>query len=148
MRKAYKSAKLDQLKIAADYFSTIDYAGEKFSYASTSDVSIQAIPSETIESTNPAIRALVMRNSAQNKAFLWSQNKNYTEKGSANPAPVSGSVAITRMKNGRYRLEFWDTSTGAVTVSSVSVTDNTLRIPISNLSKSVAVKALHTSTLP
>jgi hypothetical protein len=146
--KTYRAAKLDQLNIAADYFSTIDYAGENFSYASTTDVRNQAISTKSIASTNSDIRALVMRNSLQDKAFLWLQNKNYTVKGSANPSPITGSITIPQLKNGSYRLEYWDTSTGAITTSSISITNNTLRVPISNLSKSIAIKALHRSTLP
>ena len=146
--KSYRAGKLDQLKIAADFFSTIDYAGEDFSYAATADVRIPAILSENITASHSSLRVLGMRNAAQNKAFLWFQNREYTVAGSANPAPISGSAAIGQMENGVYLLEYWDTSTGAISTASVSVSDHTLRVPITALSRSIAVKALHATVAP
>lgn len=146
--KPYAAAKLDLLKVASDFFADVDYAGERFAYAATADVRIAGIPTGHIEASSGGMRVLGMRNAARNRAYLWAQNKQYTVAGSANPAPVAGSVTLTQMRNGMYRLEYWDTTSGAVTTASVAVTGDRLTLPIAGLAQSVAIKAIFASPLP
>jgi len=136
--KNYLPQKYAWAKIASDFFKGIDYAGEKFTYLSTSDV---RVTSELINAAG--VRVLAMRNSSGNKAYAWVHNRNYIwgNGTSETVSAVSGNFTIGGMAAGNYAVEFWNThngtktSGGTVTASSGNVTIN-----VSNVVNDVAVK--------
>lgn len=145
--KTWNQEKFDWDKIASNFFSTIDYAGEKFSYLSTADV---RMTSESLTASDQ-MRVLAMRSNNKSKAFAWVQHKGYTW-GSGNQSAISGTITIPGMAAGDYRIEYWQThnintanpqSTGTATASGGNVTIN-----ISGLTNDVAIKIISTSVTP
>lgn len=94
--------------------------------------------------TDPSLRAWGQKDLTSNKALLWIDNSNHTWKkvvdGVTIP-PVSGTVTITGLRNGPYKVEWWDTSTGVVTSTEpVECIDGKINLPISGLATDKACK--------
>lgn len=138
-------------KIASNFFSNIDYNGAKFDHLPTADVSITPYTGDKVTSSNAGnIRALAMRSQDKNTILVWAQNKGYTWKNSSTtPAAASGTITIPNVPSGKvYRVEYWDTTTGAVTNGSNITSTGSISVPVNNLQKSVAIKLISTSITP
>lgn len=138
-------------KIASNFFSNIDYVGAKFDHLPTADTSITPYSGDKLTSSNSAnIRALALRSQDKNTILVWAQNKGYTWKNSATtPTAASATITIPNVTSGKtYRVEYWDTSTGAVTNSSNITSNGSVSVAVNNLQKSVAIKLISTSVTP
>ncbi len=141
--KSYLSQQYAWKKIAGAFFADVDYAGQNFTYLSTTDVQST---SEALSSSNNSLRVLGMRSSSKAKVYLWIQNKGYSWQNGNNPGAQSGNITVNNVANGTYKVEYWNTDTGAVTQgSNVTVSNGTLTVPSNSVSKSVAVKIISTS---
>jgi hypothetical protein len=94
--------------------------------------------------SDATIRVLGQKNPATNRACLWIQNTGFTWQHAVSgtlPPPASGSVSLA-LAPGAYRVEWWDTTTGAITrVDTVAATSNTLVLTLPNaLQTDIAVK--------
>lgn len=57
------------------------------------------------------------------------------------PSPVSGTVTIPGLKDGNYKAEWWNTSTGTITkTDDVQCTGGNITLSVQNLQSDVAVK--------
>ena len=57
------------------------------------------------------------------------------------PPPVTGSVTVPGLRDGKYTVEWWDTSTGAVTrTEELTCTGGNLVLSVSNLQSDIACK--------
>ena len=67
--------------------------------------------------SHPDLRAWGQKDTVDGKAHLWVQNRNHTWRnvvdGVAIPG-LSGQITIPGMKPGPYKVEWWDTYTGAI----------------------------------
>ena len=67
--------------------------------------------------SNPVIRVLGQKDLVNNRAHLWIDNSKHTWKnvvdGVAIPA-VSGTVTVDGLKDGPYKVEWWNTTTGEI----------------------------------
>lgn len=130
-------------KIAGEFFKDIDYAGAKFSYLSTSDVKIT---SGDIATSNSKLRVLGMTSQDKKQSYAWVQNKdNARWDVSSTASSVSGNFTLTNMLSGTYNLEYWNTKQNSVTRSTVTSSGGNLTIPVSNLSRDIAIKIRHES---
>ncbi|RJR29087.1 DUF5060 domain-containing protein [Candidatus Microgenomates bacterium] len=138
---SFLSEKLADARIAGEFFKDIDYAGARFAYESTSDVRIS---SSQISTSNNKIRVLGMKSQDKKQAYVWAQNKDNArwDTSIVNPS-ISGNFTLTGMMTGKYNIEYWDTKTGSVTKSSASSNGGNLVIPVSNISRDIAIKIRH-----
>lgn len=98
---------------------------------------------EAVTST-PVLRAWGQKDLTNNRAHLWIDNAPYTWKnvvdGVSVPA-VSGTVTLTGLKDGSYQVEWWDTSTGAVTRTEfVDCANGSLVLSVTDLQSDIACK--------
>lgn len=136
-KQTYVAQKLADNKIISQYFSGVDYAGEGFTYYSTSDV---RITTELLTASNAKIRVLGMKSSDNRRFYAWVQHRDFIWVNSGTPAAVSGTVTIPGLVNGTYTIEQWNTTTGAKTLSSQSVSGGSLNLAINNLTTDMAFK--------
>jgi len=102
--------------------------------------------------SNPKLRVLGQKDLVHNRAHLWVDNSNHTWKnvvdGAAIPA-VSGTVTISGLQDGTYRLESWNTSTGVVQGNSnIECTGGNIVLTISDLATDTAFKIYPGETAP
>ena len=94
--------------------------------------------------SNTAMRAWGQKDVTDSCAYLWIDNSAYNWKNvtDANiPAAVSGTVTIKGLATGSYKVEWWDTSTGTITSSSMAQSSGgSLVLNVSNLVSDVACK--------
>ena len=66
------------------------------------------------------------------------------------PAPISGNVTVPSMKEGWYKVEWWDTTNGSVTSTDVKQvgSDGNLVLTVNNLASDVAVKIYSSAAKP
>jgi len=143
----------DEKLIASRYFEDIDYAGKNFTFIPTSDIINPNYTGELLTSTDPILRGLAMRAQARNEVYLWVQNSNHRwgNGGSANPAPVTGTISIPGVASGSYRVERWNTYTGQVTTEQNTISPNTsgnLAVSVNSLSTDQAIKIRPAGGLP
>lgn len=97
----------------------------------------------TSGSTN--LRIFGQKNLSKNKAHAWLNNKTHTWKNVMNNVsvpPISTNVNITMNPNTAYKVQWYNTYTGA-TISTQNVTSNSsgvLQLTVSNLGDDVAIK--------
>lgn len=144
---AFTATKYREAKIASDFFRGVDYAGKVFSYLSTADV---RLTSEVISTSSPQFRVLAMRARSGAEAYAWVQHKgNARWDQSAVPAPLSATFTLSGMAVGSYRIEVWDTYTGQITDGgTVTANNGQVVVPVTNLSKDVAIKILPVNAPP
>ncbi|HUN05867.1 MAG TPA: DUF5060 domain-containing protein [Aggregatilineales bacterium] len=137
----FKTIKFRETRIASDFFRGMDYAGKGFTFLSTNDV---RLTSESITTSNPQLRVLVMRARNGVEAYAWAQNKgNARWDQSAVPAGMTATFTIPGMAAGNYNVEIWDTYTGQVTNGGIVAANNgQVTVTVSNLSKDVAIKII------
>lgn len=96
------------------------------------------------EVSDPAIRAIGQKDLADNRAHLWIDNANHTWKNvvdGANIPPASGTITLSGLQDGPYRIEWWDTSSGAVLrAEDVTCADGALSLQVSGLQSDIACK--------
>jgi hypothetical protein len=66
------------------------------------------------------LRVMGQKDLTNNRAHLWIDNINHTWKNVVDKAviaPVSGTISISGLRDGFYRVEWWDTTTGIITRS-------------------------------
>jgi hypothetical protein len=98
--------------------------------------------------TNPQVRVVGQKNISRGKAYLWVQNKLHNwhnVMGVENPVPLipqSGTVTVRMHPNTSYRVERWNTYSGAIESTNTLQSDANGDIPISvtNLNDDFAVK--------
>lgn len=90
------------------------------------------------------LRAWGQKDLTNNRAHLWIDNKPYTWKSvvdGVSVSPVSGTVTMSGFKDGTYNVEWWDTSTGAITKQeSIQCVGGAITLTVSNLVSDVACK--------
>jgi hypothetical protein len=134
---------LQYTKVARDYFSTVDYSALKFDHLPTSDTSIAPYTGDKLTSSNSTVRAFVLRSQDKKTILAWAQNKNFTWKNAnTTPAGVSANITVPNVPAGTYKVEYWNTDTGAITQASDITSNGSLTFPVNNLQRSVAVKLI------
>ena len=98
-----------------------------------------------VEADHPQVRALGLRGKAI--SILWVQNREHTwwNVVHANPIPPveRATVTVNALEPGRYRVEIWDTWTGAVTrQSEASAIQGVARIPLPAIERDLAMKLI------
>jgi len=135
---SFMATKHAEAKIASDFFKDIDYAGKKFTYLSTSDVKLT---SETVQTSNTLLRVLAMKAQNNSEAYAWVQNKNNARWDQGiNTTPISASFTLNGMTQGTYTIQTWDTYSGQITTSTIQANNGSITIPVTNLSKDIALK--------
>ncbi len=94
----------------------------------------------------PALRAWGQKDLTNNRAHLWIDNAPYTWKniqdGVTVPA-ISGTVTVPGLANGKYRVEWWNTSAGAIgTSEELTCTEGSLTLSVSSLQSDIACKVI------
>lgn len=94
--------------------------------------------------SNPVIRVLGQKDLVNNRAHLWIDNSKHTWKnvvdGVAIPA-VSGTVTVDGLKDGPYKVEWWNTTTGEISrTEDVQCTGGKINLNVQNLQSDVACK--------
>lgn len=94
--------------------------------------------------SNDSIRVLGQKDTVNRRAHLWIDNRKYTWRNivdGVNVEPVSGQVTISGLADGLYQVEWWDTSTGAVTrKEDVQCSQGKITLTVTNLVSDVACK--------
>ena len=87
------------------------------------------------------IRVLGQKNLDLGFAYLWTQNKEHTWSNNST-TPVSTTVVVKLNPNIDYKIEVWNTYTGAIqqTTRIMSDPNGNLAIPVEQLSTDVAIK--------
>jgi hypothetical protein len=96
-----------------------------------------------VEAGNDQIRVLGLR--GRPLSILWVQNRKHTWGNvvAGTPIPVieGAQLTLSDLERGRYKVEYWDTWTGAVTgESELAAPQGTVRIPIPPLQRDIALK--------
>lgn len=147
-----RAAKWAARKAASTYFSTVDYDGGKFVYFTTpNDLPPgYATNLDRVTTTNTDIRAYAMRREDRKAVYAWVQNRNHVwSRASTQTQPASATLTFPNLDNGTYTLRFFNTRTGQVTQEqSVSVSNNSASVSVSNVSNDIAIKIENTSGLP
>lgn len=90
------------------------------------------------------LRAWGQKDLQNNRAHLWIDNAPYTWKSvvdSINVPAVTGTVTLGGLRDGRYKIEWWNTTTGAVAnVEELTCTGGSLALSIQNLQSDIACK--------
>jgi hypothetical protein len=147
-KAGYIDQKYAWARIASDFFAGVDYAGEGFSYLSTSDVSLGG---ETVSSSNNQLRALAMRSNDRLRAYVWVHHKAYISKNgtSETVSPASGNITLGGMAPGEYRIQYWNTHNGKMTNGeTVLVKDGSISLPVELVRNDVAIKIISNRLRP
>lgn len=94
--------------------------------------------------SDPKLRAWGQKDLTNNRAHLWIDNAPYTWKnvvdGVAVPA-VSGTVSVSGLRDGHYRVEWWSTSTGEIgRTEDVECSGGVITLSVQNLESDIACK--------
>ncbi|MDH7602936.1 MAG: hypothetical protein QHI38_12385 [Armatimonadota bacterium] len=96
------------------------------------------------EVSNDSIRVMGQKDTVNNRAHLWIDNRKYTWRNVVDGVtvePVSGQVAVQGLADGLYQVEWWDTSTGTVTrKEEVQCTQGKITLTVNNLVSDIACK--------
>ncbi|MCL5103629.1 MAG: hypothetical protein M1133_05885 [Armatimonadetes bacterium] len=90
------------------------------------------------------LRAWGQKDTVNGRVHLWIDNAKYTWRNVADGvavAPISGTVTVSGLANGNYRVEWWNTSTGQVAlIQDTAVSGGTLTLSVTNLQSDIACK--------
>jgi len=136
------NAKLASRRAAAAFFAGVDYAGGRFTFLMTSGDGPPGYAGETLTSSNAQARVYGMRRTDRTAAYLWVQHRAYTwAQAATTPPTIAPTVTVGNLLASAYRVEIWDTNTGTVlSQSQLTPASGSLAIPITGLTKDVAVK--------
>jgi hypothetical protein len=136
------AAKFAARKAASTFFSTVDYAGGNFSFLMTPGDGPPGYTGETVSASDTRARVYAMRRADKRAAYLWVQNRDYVwSKAASTPSPISPAVTISNLLSAAYRVEIWNTSTGAIiSTQSLTPSGGSLSIPVGGLTADVAIK--------
>lgn len=91
-----------------------------------------------------ALRAWGQKDLTNNRAHLWIDNAPYTWKSvvdGVNVPAVAGTVTVPGLKDGAYKVEWWDTSTGAITKTEErTCTGGNLVLSVQSLQSDIACR--------
>ncbi len=97
-------------------------------------------------------------NGEGDKIHLWIDNAPYTWKSVVDakagngtlPPPASGTVTIPAMKEGNYKIEWWNTTSGSIesTETKAVSSDGNLNLSVNNLVSDIAVKVYPLENTP
>lgn len=92
----------------------------------------------------PALRAWGQKDTAAGKAHLWIDNSYSTWKNTVDKvtvAPITGTVAVSGFTDGKYKAEWWDTTSGTITkTEDVTCSSGKITLQVQNLLSDVACK--------
>ena len=142
------TAKFGARKAASVFFNGVDYAGGTFIYLMTPGDGPPGYTGETILASDPKVRVYAMRRADKSAAYLWVQQRdNIWSKASTSPASISPTVTISNLLSSLYRVEIWNTTTGAIVwQQSVTPTNGAIAIPVNGLTTDVAIKVQSTTS--
>ena len=141
------AAKLAARKSAAAFFQNVDYAGGRFVFLMTPSDVPPGYTGETVATSDARARAFAMRRMDKKAAYVWVQHKdNAYSKASTTPTTIAPTISVPSLLAAQsYRVELWDTRTGA-NVSTQDVGTNSagvLSLSVPGLTRDVAVKMEH-----
>lgn len=143
------SAKFAARRAASAFFNTVDYARAKFTFLMTPADVPPGYTGETVTGSNPLARVYAMRRGDKAAAYLWVQHRDHVwSKADSSPSPISTTITISNLLSTTYRVEIWNTRTGAIlSQQSRTPTGGSLSIQVDGLSSDVAIK-MESSSLP
>ncbi|MHB1295243.1 MAG: outer membrane protein assembly factor BamB family protein [Anaerolineae bacterium] len=99
-----------------------------------------------------ALRAWGSRDALAGRALLWIDNANHTWKHVVDGAtipPAGGTLTVQELPAGAYRVAWWDTATGSISLTTTHTvaSDGRLALAVSGLEGDVAVKIVRTGDL-
>jgi hypothetical protein len=101
--------------------------------------------------SNPGMRVLGQKDLTNNRAHLWIDNPKHTWKNVVDGVtipPVSGTVKVSGLRNGPYKVEWWDTSSGAKQTETKSCTGGQITLTVDNLTTDKACKIYPDDSTP
>lgn len=136
------AAKLAARRSASAFFAGVNYAGGGFTFLMTGGDGPPGYAGETLASSDGQARVYGMRRADRTAAYLWVQHRGYTwGQAATTPSTISPTITIGNLLASTYRVQIWDTTTGAVvSQSQLTPTAGSLAIPIAGLTKDAAVK--------
>ncbi len=144
------TAKFAARKAASVFFSGLGYASGNFVFLVSPGDGPPGYSGETIAVSNSLARVYGMRRADKLATYAWVQHRdNVWSKASTTPASISPTVTISNLLNSSYRVELWNTRTGAmISQQTLTPSAGSLTIPVSGLTKDVAIKVESTSLPP
>ncbi len=146
---ATTQARYSSKKIASDFFKNINIANLQPTNLMDQGEAPAGYSGETLVVTNNNLRSYALRSKDKDSIYLWVQNKGHTwNTAPAVPSPVSANITIPNVNNKNYKIDIIDTYTGSIIKSSsVQAVNNSLTVPVSNISKDVAMKVVADGTI-
>jgi hypothetical protein len=148
---AATNAKFASTKSASAFFAGVDYDGAHFTYLMTpADAAAINYTGETVSASDGAARVYAMRREDKKAAYLWVQNRTHVWSNTATPGAISPTVSIGNLLGtDTYRIEVWNTHTGAViATTNQSPVNGAIAVALTGLTDDVAVKIESISSTP
>jgi hypothetical protein len=144
------AAKYAARKSASAFFRSVDYAGGRFVFLMTPSDIPPGYTGETVSASDSRARVYAMRRADRLATYLWVQHRdNVRTKASSTPVAISPVVTVGNLVNTSYRVEIWNTRTGAMMSQQTQTPANgSLAIQVGNLTSDVAIKVESTSLPP
>jgi hypothetical protein len=148
---AATNAKFASTKSASAFFAGVDYDGAHFTYLMTpADAAAINYTGETVSASDGAARVYAMRREDKKAAYLWVQTRTHVWSNTATPGAISPTVSIGNLLGtDTYRIEVWNTHTGAViATTNQSPVNGAIAVALTGLTDDVAVKIESISSTP